>query len=104
MTTSATASATFTRNNTLPTISLTSPASGQSLFGAITLSASASDVLGIASVQFLVDGVSVGTVASAPYTLAFDTATLANATHQITAVAVDTAGNQATLQPRDSDI
>ena len=99
MTTSAAASAAFTRNNTPPTISLTSPANGQSLFGAITLSASASDVLGIASVQFLVDGVSVGTVASAPYTLAFDTATLANATHQITAVAVDTAGNPATSSP-----
>ncbi len=57
--------------------------------------ASASDA--IAGVQFLLDGVNLGSeLTSPPYALSWDTTTVADGTHTIAAVARDTAGNQTT--------
>jgi hypothetical protein len=79
-----------------PTVALTAPASGATVSGTVTLSASASDNVGVARVDF-VDGTTlVGSDASAPYTVAWNTANAANGTHTLTARAVDAAGNSAT--------
>ena len=95
LTQSAVSATTFSVNDVLPTISLTAPSNGQTISGSVTLSANASDPVGIANVQFLIDGVPVGTVKTAPFTTNIHTTTLTNATHQISAMVTDTVGNQA---------
>jgi hypothetical protein len=83
---------------TPPTVSITSPAAGSTISGsAIIISATASDNVGIAGVQFKVDSVSTGSpVIAAPYTYTWNTTMVANGNHTLTAVATDTAGNSAT--------
>jgi hypothetical protein len=92
---------TITVNNTSgttpPTVSISSPSSGAAVSGTITVTATASDKVGVASVQFEVDGSNLGAaVTAAPYSQSLNTTTLANGKHSLTAVAVDTSGNKAT--------
>ncbi|MDP1698910.1 MAG: Ig-like domain-containing protein, partial [Xanthomonadaceae bacterium] len=61
--------------------------------GTITLIANASDNVGVSDVEFLVNGVLVGSDATSPYTLGIDSKALTNATHTLSAVAYDAAGN-----------
>ncbi|MEO7251240.1 MAG: Ig-like domain-containing protein, partial [Arenimonas sp.] len=61
--------------------------------GTITLSATASDNVGVTNVEFYVDGVLKGADASTPYSLALDSTTLSNASHSLVAKAYDAAGN-----------
>ena len=79
-------------DTTAPTVS----ASESGSIGTITLSATASDNVGVTNVEFHVDGVLKGADASAPYSLALDSTTLANGAHDVTATAFDAAGNSAT--------
>ena len=54
---------TVTVNNpdtTAPTVSVTAPANGATVSGTVTLSATASDNVGVAGVQFLLDGTNAG--------------------------------------------
>ncbi len=67
--------------------------------GTVSLSASASDNVGVDHVDFLVDGNVVGTVKSAPYTFAWNSAASHDGSHTITARAVDLAGNATTSSP-----
>ena len=62
----------------------------------ITLSASASDNVGVSNVEFFVDGVLKGSDASSPYSMTLDSTTLSNGTHALTAKAFDAAGNSTT--------
>ncbi len=76
---------------------MTAPANGATVIGTITLSANASDNLGVAAVQFMVDGVNVGSeVSTSPYSLLWNSATAANGTHTISARARDFSGNATT--------
>lgn len=97
-TTSAGVSITVNNTSTAPpTISITAPGNGATVAGTITVAATASSSVGIASVQFQVDGANSGAAdTAAPYSLSLNTATLSNAAHTLTAVATDTAGNKAT--------
>ena len=84
-------------DTTPPTVSISSPASGATVSGTITVAATASDNVAVASVQFQVDGSNLGAaVTAAPYSQSLKTTTLANGKHNLTAVAVDTSGNKAT--------
>ena len=86
-----------TPDTTPPTVSITAPVSGSTVSGTVTLSANASDNVAVASVQFRVDGNSVGSpITSAPYTYSLNTGTLSNGNHSLTALAKDTSGNAAT--------
>jgi hypothetical protein len=86
-------------STTPPTVSLTAPPAGQ-VSGNVALAANASDTTGIASVQFNVDGSPVGPkLTSAPYTYNWDSTTVANGTHTITATAVNGVGLKATSAP-----
>ena len=69
--------------------------------GRIGFSASASDNVGVTRVEFWVDGVLRGTVERPPYSLAFDSTTLANGSHSLTAKAYDAAGNVGVSAPVD---
>jgi len=64
--------------------------------GLITLSATATDNVGVTHVEFLVDGLLVGSDATSPYALTLDSTTLSNASHSLTARAFDAAGNVGT--------
>jgi hypothetical protein len=80
-----------------PTVSVSSPSGGATVSGTVTLSASAADNIGVAGVQFQVDGVNVGAEdTSAPYSMSWNTTQVANGTRTLRAIARDAAGNQTT--------
>jgi hypothetical protein len=80
-------------NNRAPTVSITSPTPGATLLHTITVSANASSGVGIAGVQFSLDGASFGSeVVNPPYSIVWDTTKTSNGKHTLTAVAFDTTG------------
>jgi hypothetical protein len=97
-TTSAGVSITVNNTSTAPpTVSITSPANGATVSATISVTATASSTIGIASVQFLVDGVNNGAAdTTAPYSLSLNTTTLSNGAHTLKAVASDTANTKTT--------
>ena len=83
-------------DTTAPTVSLTAPANGAVISGSSTFSANASDNVAVADVQFRLDGQNIGAPdTTAPYSITFDTLAVANGTHELTALATDSSGNQA---------
>jgi hypothetical protein len=83
-------------DTTAPAVRLTAPAPGASVAGTITVSADARDNVGVAGVQFTVDGANLGAEdTSAPYSVGWDTSSVANGSHTLGAVARDAAGNAA---------
>ncbi len=87
-------------DTTAPTVNLTAPANGATVSGTVTISANAADNVGVAGVQFLVDGGPLGAeVTSAPYSLSVDASGAANGPYTLTAVARDTSGNTTTSAP-----
>jgi hypothetical protein len=79
-----------------PSVSITAPTGGATVSGTTTVSMTASDNVAVASVQVKVDGTTVATDTTAPYAYSWDTTTVTNGSHTLTAVATDTAGNTAT--------
>jgi len=77
--------------NTPPTVSLTSPTSGQQFNTgtSVSLAANASDNSGVSRVEFRVDGALVSTDTTSPYS--FSTTTLAAGSHTAQATAFDNA-------------
>jgi hypothetical protein len=96
-TTSTTVTVTVSNGvNQPPTVSLTAPASNATVSGTVSVTASASDDVGVAGVQFKLDGVNLGSEdTSSPYSVSWNTATATNGQHTLTATARDTA-NQTT--------
>src|SRR5207249_283724 len=99
----ATSGVSVTVNNVIPdsvppAISITAPGAGTTVNGAsVTISASASDNIGVAGVQFKLDGVNLGSeIITAPYSMSWNTLLASSATHTICAVARDAAGNKTT--------
>jgi hypothetical protein len=83
-----------TLDTTAPTVSLTAPNGGATVSGTLTVSASASDDVAVAGVQFKLDGANLGAeLTSSPYSISWNTKTAANSSHTLTAVARDAAGN-----------
>jgi hypothetical protein len=83
-------------DTTPPTTSITAPAAGSTVSGTVTVSASASDDVGVAKVEFYVDGALLATDTASPYTASWNTATATNAAHTLTSKAYDAAGNVGT--------
>jgi hypothetical protein len=85
-------------DTTPPTVSVAAPVNNATVSGSsVTVSANASDNVGVAGVQFKLDGANLGAEdTSAPYGVTLDSRTIANGSHTVTAVARDAAGNQAT--------
>jgi hypothetical protein len=87
-------------DTTPPTVAITAPANGATVLGPTTISANASDNVGVAGVQFWCDGTKVGAEdTAAPYSVSWDTTKVANGSHTLTAVARDAAGNTSTSAP-----
>ena len=83
-------------DTTPPTVSVTAPADGATVSGTTTISADAADAGGVNRVEFLVDNALVGTDTTAPYSIAWDSTTVANGTRTVSARAFDATGNQST--------
>src|SRR5205823_3484129 len=84
-------------DTTPPTVAVTAPLAGSTVSGTVTVSASASDNVGVSGVQFFVDGTAVGPLdTAAPYSYSWNTTTLSNGTHVLSAKATDAAGNATT--------
>jgi alpha-mannosidase len=84
-------------DSTKPTVAVTTPSAGTVLSGTVSVSADATDNVGVAGVQFTVDGSNLGVEDTvAPYSIQWDTRTAANGSHSISAVARDAAGNSQT--------
>lgn len=77
-------------NPTAPTLSVTAPTANATVSGTTTLGANASDAKSITSVQFKVDGTNVGSAdTTAPYSFDWDSKSVANGNHTVTAVATN---------------
>lgn len=95
--TSATVSVTIDRS--LPTnVGITAPSNNAVLSGtAVTISATASDNIGISRVDFYRDSnVLLGTDNTSPYSISWDITSVTNGAHTLTVIATDLAGNTKT--------
>ena len=83
-----------------PVVSITTPANGDTVSGTVMITASATASatysLTITSVQFFLDGTSLGTVTAAPYTFSWNSATATKGSHMLTAKATDSMSDTAT--------
>lgn len=84
-------------DTTAPTVSITFPTASSTISGTTTITANATDTVGVVGVQFLADGYAIAAEDTvAPYSYAWNTKTIINGIHNIQAVARDVAGNRAT--------
>ena len=81
-----------------PIVTLTSPASGVMVAGKLTVTADADDDVGVDQVQFAVDGVALSTDSDGTdgWSAAWNTVTVDDGPHTVSATATDTAGQTAT--------
>ena len=80
-------------DTTAPTVSVTSPGASSTVSGTATVTATASDNVGVTRVELKVNSTVVASDTSAPYSFAWDTKGVANGMATLTAVAYDAAGN-----------
>jgi hypothetical protein len=85
-------------DTTLPTVAISFPGTGATVAGsAVTVTASASDNIGVVGVLFKIDGATIGAEDTvAPYSVTWNTVGLTDGGHTLTAIARDAAGNTAT--------
>lgn len=87
-------------DTTRPLVAITSPAGGATVSGIVTVAADASDNVAMAGVQFFVNGTPIGTEdTAAPFSVPWETTTVADGSHSLTAVARDTSGNTEPSDP-----
>ena len=85
-----------------PTITISSPLSGQTVSDTVNFAVVAYDDVEIAYVEFFIDGFSFGTDDEAPYSYLWDTSSnigVHGNQHALSALVVDTAGNTTFSQP-----
>lgn len=94
---SSTATISFTAPDTAaPTVTITSPTNGATVFMNQTINATASDNVGVVRLELYIDGQLRGTDTTSPYSFAVDTNTLTNGAHSIQVRGFDAAGNVGT--------
>ena len=81
---------------TPPTVTITSPTFGADIKGPITVTMTASDLVGVTRVELYANGAWVATDYESPYAIAWDSSTLNPGTYNLEARAYDAAGNVAT--------
>ena len=88
---------TASSDTTPPTVAITSPTTGATVSGTISVTATASDNVGVVGVRVLVDGGPLGAeVTTPPYSVSWNTVSATDGSHALSAVARDAAGNQTT--------
>jgi hypothetical protein len=90
-----------TVDNTPPTASITSPANGAAVGGTITVTGAASDNIGVAGVQLLLDDAPLGGfIKRPPYSASWNTTSAPpGSQHTLKAQARDAGGNITTSAP-----
>jgi peptidoglycan/xylan/chitin deacetylase (PgdA/CDA1 family) len=89
----------------IPSITITSPIAGASLSGSVTLSAAITNVSSIASVQYTLDGKSIGSpVVTSPYNITWNSAATTNGAHSIGAVVTPTSGSGVSATPVNVEV
>jgi uncharacterized protein (TIGR03118 family) len=76
-----------------PTVAITAPAEGATVSGSVPLTVNAVDNVGVVSVEYFVGGVSIGTSTTVPFTLNWNSNSVANGARTVTAQAKDAFGN-----------
>ncbi len=79
-----------------PTVNITEPNDGDTVSGAVSISADASDDLGINRVEFYIDGVLKYSDSAPPYGFTWDSTEVGDGSHDILAIAYDTSNQTAT--------
>jgi hypothetical protein len=82
-------------DTTPPTVSITNPANGATVSGTVTITATASDNVGVTDVQCRIDSGSWTSDSTSPYSWSWDTTQETDGSHTITCRAYDAAGNYA---------
>ncbi len=80
-------------DTTPPTTSITAPTNGATVSGTTSVTASASDNVGVTKVEFYLDGALQTTDTATPYSWSWNTTTAANGSHTLQSKAYDAAGN-----------
>jgi len=87
-------------DTTSPTVAIIAPTNGSTVSGTTTVTATASDNVGVVGLQLYLDGAALGAEGTAAaYSISWDTTAAANGSHTLTAVARDAAGNRTTSAP-----
>ncbi|MDA8414518.1 MAG: Ig-like domain-containing protein, partial [Desulfobacteraceae bacterium] len=90
---SGSVSVSVVNDTTAPVVSVTSPVNNATVSGTVAITASASDNVGVSKVEFYENGALLFAGNVAPYTYNWNTASVANGSHTLTAKAYDNAGN-----------
>src|SRR5881296_936851 len=93
---SAPVTVTVSNDKTPPTVAISSPTAGQTVSGVVTITASAADNVGVTRIDYLQDGQVLAVLSPAVFTFTWDTTTVTNASHSLSARAYDAAGNATT--------
>ncbi|KAB0666917.1 DNRLRE domain-containing protein [Oryzomonas japonica] len=80
-------------DTTAPTVSITAPAAGVTVGGTVSVTASASDNVGVSKVEFYANNILQSSSSAAPYSFSWNTASVANGSYSLSAKAYDAAGN-----------
>lgn len=96
---SATQSVTVTVDSQAPRVSLTAPAHGTTVSGAVTIEATLTDDQGEGRADFYHDGLLLGADNTPPYQLGWAASQEAEGVHTLTVKATDAAGNTAESSP-----
>ena len=86
-------------DTTYPTTAITFPADGSTVSGIVTVSASASDDVGVSSVELWKDNALFAKTPFSPYSFSWDTTKDTNGSHTLVSKAYDAAGNIGTSSP-----
>ncbi|MBW3538469.1 right-handed parallel beta-helix repeat-containing protein, partial [Candidatus Parcubacteria bacterium] len=86
-------------DTTVPAVNITAPANDATVSGTTSVSANASDNVGVTKVEFYLDNNLQSTATANPYNWSWDTTGTANGTHTLTAKAYDAASNTASSGP-----
>src|SRR5438477_3062986 len=85
-----------TPDTTPPATSVTAPAAGSTVSGTVTVTATASDNVGVTKIEIYLDDALLSSGTSSPFSTSWNTATATNASHTLTSKAYDAAGNVGT--------
>ncbi len=80
-------------DTTNPNASISSPTASQTVKGTITVTASATDNVGVSRVVFKAAGITLSTDTTSPYSATWDTNTVSDGSYSVSAQAFDAAGN-----------
>jgi chitinase len=84
---------TVAKDSIPPSVSLTSPGNNAKVSGTVAITASASDNIGVARVEFYENGMLISASNVAPYSYSWNTKSVANGNYTLAAKAYDAAGN-----------